>query len=351
MFIAGVRVEKDANPYPPGLYQHSIVVSTIGREIKLTAPTQERHEMWMMAINYLLAREDGPSAAPSAPNGPGTPSSRFSSFGKSVNRSAASLRFRQKSDAMSLSEAGVLVPSGGSKSNTPNDSTVVPRNRAGKNTASIYQQESRSEAHLTATKKARKMSNATSLYKRSDTPAAEYENFIAEYGSPRSIRSYRTNATAGPSGSKGVDESLEIFDRRDVLGADADGYEGLENVRACCNGEHDVGKLSVSKKHHHHHHGQGYDYSTVRSSAGRSNSVASKASRRTGRTSTYSQDPPVPSLGNEPPSPSIRPRSHSTAMKGLSSSLGSPNEPVPRGSSASNTKVGSGSGESNPFRA
>lgn len=309
----------------------------------------------MMAINYLLAREDGPAAsASSAVNAPGTPSSRFSSFGKSVNRSAASLRFRQKSDPLSLTETGVLVPSNGSKTNTPNDSTVVPRNRAGKNTASIYQQETRSEAHLTAGKKPRKMSNATSLYKRSDTPAAEYENFIAEYGSPRSIRSYRTStATPGPSGSKGkgVDESLEIIDRRDVLGADAEGYEGLENVRACCNGEHDVGKLSVSKKHHHnhnhhHHHGQGYDYSTVKSSAGRSNSVASKASRRTGRTSTYSQDPPVPSLSNEPPSPSLRPRSHSNTLKALSSSLNASSDKTgPRGT----VNAASSSADKNPF--
>ena len=47
VFIAGVRTETDANPYPPGLYQTSIIVHTVGREIKLTAPTQERHEMWM----------------------------------------------------------------------------------------------------------------------------------------------------------------------------------------------------------------------------------------------------------------------------------------------------------------
>lgn len=309
----------------------------------------------MMAINYLLAREDGPpTTAPSAVNGPGTPSSRFSSFGKSVNRSAASLRFRQKSDPLSLSEAGVLVPSTGSNTNTPNDSTLMPRNRAGKNVSSIYQQESRSEAHLTATKKARKMSNATSLYKRSDTPAAEYENFIAEYGSPRSVRSYRTGNTAGPSGGKGkeVDESLEIIDRRDVLGAEGDGYEGLENVRACCNGEHDVGKLSVSKKHSHHHHqgtGQSYDNGTVKSSAGRSNSVASKASRRTGRLSAFSQEPPVPSLSNEPPSPSIRSRSHSTTLKGLSRSVGSPGKAMQRDRSGSH--ISSASTNNNPFTA
>ena len=32
---------------PPGLYQYSIVVSTPQREMKFTAPTKERHEIWL----------------------------------------------------------------------------------------------------------------------------------------------------------------------------------------------------------------------------------------------------------------------------------------------------------------
>lgn len=288
--------------------------------------------MWMTAINYLLAREDPVPATPGA-GAPDTPSSnRFSSFGKSVNRSAASIRFRQKSDANSLAEVGVLTASTGAKgNNTVRDSTVVPRNRVGgKDVSSMYKHETVSEPRLTpkpstsaATKKARKMSTATSLYKRSDTPAAEYEQFIAEYGSPRSVRSYKTTgATPGTPGT-GFDESMEIIDRRDVLGADdTAGYEGLENVRACCDGAHDVGKLSVSRKHHHHHHhhgsGSGTESGTVRSSM-RSNSIASKASRRTTNFSTYSQEPPVPSLA-EPASPSLRLRSHSATLRGLLSS-------------------------------
>ena len=32
---------------PPGLYQYSVVVSTPHREMKITAPTKERHDIWL----------------------------------------------------------------------------------------------------------------------------------------------------------------------------------------------------------------------------------------------------------------------------------------------------------------
>lgn len=132
--------------------------------------------------------------------------------------------------------------------------------------------------HKTASKSARKMSivgmmggghRETSTGhdisgpapKRPATPAAEYQELAAQYGSPRSIRSYKRPSTAmsltAPAPNVIADESIEFIDRRDVLGVDehGQGYEGLENVRACCNGAHDVGSLSVgqSKRHHHHH--------------------------------------------------------------------------------------------------
>ena len=36
----------DPNPLPTGLYQYSVVVSTAQREMKFTAPTKERHDIW-----------------------------------------------------------------------------------------------------------------------------------------------------------------------------------------------------------------------------------------------------------------------------------------------------------------
>jgi hypothetical protein len=41
---------------PPGLYQYSIVVSTPQREMKFTAPTKERHDIWLN-VSHPLHRD------------------------------------------------------------------------------------------------------------------------------------------------------------------------------------------------------------------------------------------------------------------------------------------------------
>jgi len=46
-YIESVRSVLDPNPMPPGLYQYSVVVSTPQREMKFTAPTKERHDIWL----------------------------------------------------------------------------------------------------------------------------------------------------------------------------------------------------------------------------------------------------------------------------------------------------------------
>lgn len=48
-YIEGVRSVLDPNPMPPGLYQYSVIVSTPQREMKITAPTKERHDIWLNA--------------------------------------------------------------------------------------------------------------------------------------------------------------------------------------------------------------------------------------------------------------------------------------------------------------
>ena len=45
-YLESVKSILDPNPRPPGLHQYSIVVSTAQGEIKFTAPTKERHDIW-----------------------------------------------------------------------------------------------------------------------------------------------------------------------------------------------------------------------------------------------------------------------------------------------------------------
>ncbi|KAK9457979.1 meiotic cell cortex C-terminal pleckstrin homology-domain-containing protein, partial [Dipodascopsis uninucleata] len=54
--IEDVKVVGDNNPYPPGLCHSSIVVSTATRTLKITCPTQERHDIWYNALSFLLLR-------------------------------------------------------------------------------------------------------------------------------------------------------------------------------------------------------------------------------------------------------------------------------------------------------
>jgi predicted nucleic acid-binding Zn-ribbon protein len=54
--IEAVRVISDDNAYPPGLHRKSLVIVTPGREIVFTAPTAQRHETWFNALSYLLLR-------------------------------------------------------------------------------------------------------------------------------------------------------------------------------------------------------------------------------------------------------------------------------------------------------
>lgn len=83
-----------------------------------------------------------------------------------------------------------------------------------------------------------------SIGKRSGTPALEY----LRWNGPESPYSPDRSFVDVP----GQDPDELDFELHDESMSD-EGFEGLENVRACCDGRHTVGH---SGKHHHHHHNQ-----------------------------------------------------------------------------------------------
>ncbi|KAG6908006.1 hypothetical protein DXG01_006541 [Tephrocybe rancida] len=193
-YIEGVRSVLDPNPMPPGICQYSVIVSTPQREMKITAPTKERHDIWLNALQYLLSRPTGmnltsPGNATIVPHSP--VSHDFVDASPQSQRSVRSVRGAETW-------------------------TTTPRGQ-------------RSRSQLSA---------RGSIGKRSGTPAAEYLRWGPE--SPYS-----------PSKSF-VDvprpEELDFELHGEAMSDD--GYEGLENVRACCDGRHTVGHSG----HHHHHH-------------------------------------------------------------------------------------------------
>lgn len=84
-----------------------------------------------------------------------------------------------------------------------------------------------------------------SIGKRAGTPAAEYLRWHGEPGSPSSAYHPMTDNAA-------IDDDVDFHIHEHD--PEKDGYDGLENVRACCDGAHDVGTLSGRRHHHHHHH-------------------------------------------------------------------------------------------------
>lgn len=54
--IVSVKSVEDSNPLPPGLHHKSILIKTSDREIKVTCPTRQRHNIWYNSLLFLLKR-------------------------------------------------------------------------------------------------------------------------------------------------------------------------------------------------------------------------------------------------------------------------------------------------------
>lgn len=55
--ILGVKAVEDRNPLPPGLHHKSIVIQAPGnKELRITCPNRQRHNIWYNSIQYLLKR-------------------------------------------------------------------------------------------------------------------------------------------------------------------------------------------------------------------------------------------------------------------------------------------------------
>ncbi|KAL6301077.1 hypothetical protein BKA93DRAFT_493457 [Sparassis latifolia] len=213
-YIENVRAVLDPNPMPPGIYQYSVVVSTPQREMKFTAPTKERHDIWINALKYLLSR---PGAAPvNSPGGaapaPLSPMSLNGELPDDVSQQPRGISSPQSQRSALSGRTALSVESW----------NVTPRGQ-------------RSQSQL---------SLGGSMGKRSGTPAAEYLRWAGHDNLHSPTKEYEQIAPQDD------DDDVE-FELHDDTMSD-DGFEGLENVRACCDGRHTVGRSG--KIHHHHHH-------------------------------------------------------------------------------------------------
>ncbi|PHH82016.1 hypothetical protein CDD82_7272 [Ophiocordyceps australis] len=223
--IEAVRVVTDDNPMPPGLHRKSMIIISTGRTIKFTCTTGQRHETWFNALSYLLLRtnqfdrqseaeelaghitqedveEFNPQMLPRPVNGnrPRAPPS-LSSYNSRTTRNDSA------ADEISL--------------NVP---TLTPSN---------YRRSTASRASFSTLSK-------LSGYWKSGAPKFS-----------GTLSSFRGRGPASQSGH-GVYEASEVHDSaedlREMIERQDRDADHLENVRACCDGKHDVGTLHHPSK-------------------------------------------------------------------------------------------------------
>lgn len=251
VFISGIKTIEDYNAAPPGLYGQSIVVNTLGREIQFTAPTKERHDLWITALQFLLAHQGGSGGSNTL-----TPSSAANAL-RTPHRGASTM----SGGTRRLS----VIPDERSGHSGRSGRSSVQSLRSPKSRLSIRSLEANSTPRASSI-----MRPASSLSSRRRTHSGAP---APRFGGHRYKGTYR--------GASVVDQS-PAYDEMGVLaGLDMDtdlddSFEGLDNVRACCDGRHLVG----DHKHHHNTFGgrDSVPNTPVTPSRVRSPSIRSRAS-------------------------------------------------------------------------
>ncbi|CDR99589.1 hypothetical protein [Sporisorium scitamineum] len=275
--IEGVRVVEDSNPSPPGLHAESIIITTASREVKISAPNRERHEAWLAALEYLvhrptiqdatvIASNAAPELMSDAENDP-TLITRSVGRRAKPRASAATLGSASVTGSRRLSAQRSFLTRRSSDHALRNEST--PRRRGSIGAQSVLY---------------------PSLGKRRDVAAKEWlqqhehdREMSVSMSPSHSIRNTIYSASVRSRGDAEEDD-FELLDltatqspiRRALANDDPrlktaeqmleedepEDWDGLTNVRACCDGKHDVGSLA-----HHHHHSQAGSASGSRKSS------------------------------------------------------------------------------------
>ncbi|RFU28049.1 hypothetical protein B7463_g8293, partial [Scytalidium lignicola] len=213
--IEAVRVVTDDNPMPPGLHRKSIVIMTPGRTVKFTAATGQRHETWFNALSYLLLRGEDDA------NGDGS--------------EAASAVITQD-------DVAEFNPGYGNDTNRhsrPSISSYNSRNTRNESRERATVRHSAIPTGLAQGSTSSRLTAGTFSRLSSYWKAGGKEGQTSSFSSRRSRRSVASLYDVGD-----VYDSAE--DLREMIERQDRESDRLENVRACCDGKHDVGHL-----HHH----------------------------------------------------------------------------------------------------
>ncbi|KFY24789.1 hypothetical protein V493_05023 [Pseudogymnoascus sp. VKM F-4281 (FW-2241)] len=204
--IEAVRVVTDDNPMPPGLHRKSLVILTPGRSVKFTAQTGHNHEIWFNALSYLLLRTDDAPPVETAYDGPDALTA------DDVDEFNPGYRSSRRGGAASLSSYNSRA--------TRNESPAIPERPTLNNTP----------YNGTAASRGSVVSRLSNYWRTSNGEV---------YNARRSRQS---------TGQNSIYEASEVHDSAEDVRAMIEKQDResdrLENVRACCDGLHDVGHLA-----------------------------------------------------------------------------------------------------------
>ncbi|EGS22706.1 uncharacterized protein CTHT_0011800 [Thermochaetoides thermophila DSM 1495] len=215
--IEAVRVVNDDNPFPPGLHQKSLIIVSPGRSIKFTCTTGQRHETWFNALSYLLLR--------------------------TANEG--------QSDAEEI--AGNIT-----REDVDEFNPAYPRRypRAVPSVSSYSSRTVREPPNADIS-----LSVPTLTQSRPKAPAPGRSSFatlgrISGYWKDSKLSgtfgSIRSRSVPGRDPVHGIFDAPEAHDSaedvRQMIERQDREADRIENVRACCDGKHDVGTLSNSAK-------------------------------------------------------------------------------------------------------
>ncbi|KAF2481370.1 hypothetical protein BDY17DRAFT_326065 [Neohortaea acidophila] len=226
--IDAVRVISDDNAYPPGLHRKSLVIVTPGREIIITAPTGQRHETWFNALSYLLLRTEQEKAEAEDEMNQDDLNEFNPGFGSSIRQSITRFTTGRSHSRVSLSSYNSRTTRnssptrGGRTSATPGLHSRPPP--------------SPSRAPAPDSTSTSRYSSLTNKFRSSASAAVRGRTSTTSSTAPgQAAGSEIYNASVAADSAEDLRAQMERQERE---------ADRLENVRACCDGKHDVASLS-----------------------------------------------------------------------------------------------------------
>ncbi|KAG8415281.1 hypothetical protein J3458_009142 [Metarhizium acridum] len=246
--IEAVRVVTDDNPMPPGLHRKSLIIISPGRTIKFTCTTGQRHETWFNALSYLLLRTGQRQQTDAEEVAGQMTQEDIDEFNPQVGRRP-------------VNDAGSRAAPSLSSYNSRTTRTESPALGVSMDVPTLTPSGNRKHVSTTSSRTSTGTFSKLSGYWRSGAPKLS-----------GTLSSFRSRGASGQNW--GIYEASEVHDSaedlREMIERQDREADRLENVRACCDGKHDVGTLPhISRRGRghpsHSHPGQSVNNTPVAS--------------------------------------------------------------------------------------